>query len=577
MLCARLLCLAAVAAAAAAADMPKLTLKESGENGESCDLTKVGAQLAMTSSCDVKTTVVGSGKTISLKEVSAKVDTTASALSALAGGVNKMKCDSVGLEGTRFGEGSGCACPACQNGGNLPTQVIDGNNPCQCLCNTLLYTGEQCQTKVACDNVKDCNGRATAVSGDVVDGCTCTCIAEADNSWRGDACEKCGPAVADATEEDPTRLIDGNGQCDACPNGYDCNGGTETSDSKECFADAPCENESTCYDSHTEGENKQAIGAYKCVCTDNYEGTNCQTPKLCGTKQQAMVGAEPLPLPVCATTHTYVPDDGPYKGTTLTATGAGNWDKASNVIDGCKCDQCAQGWGHKVDEATQLPSKLCDKPTMCTIEDDCGSDGTKAAYGFAGQWTNAEGTVYNGCKCECKEHYSGTTCETYDEPGERTWEWRTSGNCPEGALVNTAAECTAAYASVAGGEDDVAPMIDRSATYTSDPSGCHVGYKGQLSMWKSDCSGPCSNTRKCLCRTDTGKSGDDHKYGVFSADASKVVKYWTREDTTQCTPILTASECTTVLNEGSTMLGGTAGAEGKYSDDYSFTVTVTHG
>jgi hypothetical protein len=554
MLCARLLCLAAVAATAIAAAMPRIELND---GAQTCDLTKVSGQMQMKSACDVVTHVLGSGKPISLIAVSAKVDTAASkvdtaasALSALANGVNKMKCDSVGLEGTRFGEGSGCTCPACQNGGILPTQVIDGTNPCQCECQPA-WEGEQCQNKVACDKDQHCNGHATAVTGFLVGGCQCTCIAESGNTWKGSTCDTCESGadydvkVPDATKK--SRWQNENGQCAPCPDGWDCNGSSTKTDIEECAKEAnQCNYGASCYDSHTAAPNTKAVGTWTCGCDTVTETTadkvfydvgtgNCEYKK-CADPNNAETHA----LAACTGNTNTLAD-----GSSSTSAGS-TWD-GNSTVDACKCT-CANGWS----------GDLCDTAAVCNAQtSECSSENTQTITGFTGAWTDADGDAQSGCKCNCKEGWTGSTCETSTDPSTTTWEYRATGNCPTGALVDTAAECTAAY-NYLENRDDVAPLIDRSQNYNSDPAGCHIGWKGQLSMWNSASSGPCSYEKLCLCRKSTGfteavgkYTAQQMQYGLFSADPEKVIKHWTRESTTQCGVITSSTECNTEFNKKS--------------------------
>jgi hypothetical protein len=547
MLRARLLCLAAVAAAATAADMPKVTLKESGESGQSCDLTKVSAQLAMTSSCDVKTTVLGPGQPISLKAVSAKVDTATSTLSALAKGVNKMKCDSVGLVGTRFGEGSGCACPACLNDGALPTQVNDGDNPCRCECPSA-WEGEQCQNKVVCDKDLHCNGHATAATGFLADagGCQCTCIAEPGNTWKGSTCGTCESGAeydgTDATKK--SRWQNENGQCAPCPDGWDCNGSSTKTDVEECAQETnQCNYGASCYDSHSAAPNTKAVGTWTCGCDTVTETTadkvffdattqNCEY-KPCADKDDQ----DTWELSECQTgsaTSTW------HDGTTVTSSSEGSkWDQNS-TISGCKC-ACAAAWGG--DACTTAPT--------CTLANSlCSTTNTKGVYGFKGAYTLANGDKKEGCHCECKEGWTGDTCEESAEPSDAEWEEVTSGNCADGALVTTVAECSAAYASIHG--ETVQPIAARQFRHgnflqDTEPAGCHIGEQGMLWLFSAAVPNthinPCRADRTCFCRKTPEVANAAYPYGKFTRPDNDVVKYWAIDDQTSCTPIIYPREC----------------------------------
>ena len=59
---------------------------------------------------------------------------------------------------------------------NNNAESVSGNkiNGCSCTCNNF-YTGVKCDNLILCNINDNCNGNAVSVEGNLKDGCTCQC------------------------------------------------------------------------------------------------------------------------------------------------------------------------------------------------------------------------------------------------------------------------------------------------------------------------------------------------------------------------------------------------------------------
>ena len=228
--------------------------------------------------------------------------------------------------------------------------VVDG---CTCTCSTG-YTGAACSScatdytgyptcaPTPCSIGVNCNGVASSVSGTLVSGCTCTCS----TGYAGAACSSCATYYSGYPTCTPT----------PCSIGVNCNGLASS-------------------------VNGTLVSGCTCTCSTGYAGAACSS---------------------CATYYTGYPTCTP----TACSIGVDCNGHASSVngtlVSGCTCT-CSTGYAGAACSscATYYTGYPTCTPTACSIGVDCN-----------GHASSVNGTLVSGCTCTCSAGYAGAACSS---------------------------------------------------------------------------------------------------------------------------------------------------------------------
>ena len=228
---------------------------------------------------------------------------------------------------------------------------------------------------LSCTTTANCSGHATAVTGNSITGCNCTCR----NAWNSSTCAVC-PLNFNATAD-----------CGSCANGFQ--------DYPQCPRSCTSAQDCSGHAISTSG----AVGNCTCNCRNQWRGATCDmcdgnfnTTADCGSCQ---VGYDS------------------YPGCYLTCTAAANCtghavNVTGNTLTGCNCS-CRNAWTNSACDVCPVnynASKDCGECAqgysdyssgchrVCTLGQDCSNHAT-----------NVTG-LSPGCNCTCRNSWSGSDC-----------------------------------------------------------------------------------------------------------------------------------------------------------------------
>ena len=337
-----------------------------------------------------------------------------------------------------------CNSHASSVSGNL----VDG---CSCTCSTG-YTGATCDAcatnyggpscePLVCTVDEDCNSHATSVSGTRVSGCTCTCSTE----FNGATCEKC------ATNYDYYP------NCSAIP----------------CTSAADCSG-------HAASVSGTLISGCTCTCATGYTGPKCDS---CATHYENYPTCQPIPC--------YVGCDCSWHASSV----------SGNIVAGCVCE-CRKGYaGAKCDQcATNFENYPSCTEVTCTNVDNC--------HGHA---DTVSGTPSTGCTCVCTSGFGGEQCNMCAAGYE---------NYPTCSLIqcNINTDCSGHAASVTGTVYSGCECACSTGFAGNACDRCNIHYEGYPACTPisctshADCNGHASSvsgttTSGCTCTCATGFNG----------------------------------------------------------------------
>ena len=276
---------------------------------------------------------------------------------------------------------SGCAC-ACAVGYTGPA------------CNVCspAYEGYPTCTPIMCITHNDCNDHATSVSGNLVTGCTCTCV----EGYTGSRCERCAPnyegyptcvetacsiadnchGLATAVSGTPATHCDctcaagfGGEHCNMCAAGFE---NYPTCSAIQCTM-SDCNN-------HASAVSGTVFVGCQCTCLAGFTGELCER---CDSKYEN--------FPACSAIACSSRCDCSNHAATVSGT----------LVSGCTCG-CAAGYaGAKCSRcATNYTNYPSCTMTTCDTCKDCNSHADSTT-----------GNQATGCTCNCYTGYAGPACE----------------------------------------------------------------------------------------------------------------------------------------------------------------------
>ena len=228
---------------------------------------------------------------------------------------------------------------------------------CSCTCATG-YTGANCNScasgysdyptcSLLCTNSSDCSGRATAVSGTLASGCSCTCAI----GYTGAACNSCASGYSGY----PTCSL-------LCTNSSDCSGratavsgtlasgcsctcatgytGATCNSCASGYSGYPtcsllCTNSSDC-SGHADAVVGTLVSGCVCTCSVGYIGTSCSA---CSSQYQGYPTCSPVPCRVDANCSSHATS---VSGTSVSGCAC----TCAAGYGGAQCNACATGYSN---------------------------------------------------------------------------------------------------------------------------------------------------------------------------------------------------------------------------------------
>ena len=429
------------------------------------------------------------------------------------------------------------ACTVAANCSNHATGVTGNvNTGCSCSCSDQ-WSGGTCNTCAAkyepancnscasgyeiypncyrtCTNAQDCSGHATAVSGNVNGGCTCTCYSQ----WNGQTCSQCLAGLNQtANPSDP-----GSVGCDRCIDGYsgfpacsrtcgqqDCSNHAQTvtgntpncncscrnqwkgstcsvcgtlynatDDCGSCVAGAtgyptcyrPCDVTADC-NGHAASVQGTSETGCNCTCRNSWYGTTCaacasqfNSSDDCGSCAQPLYGGTyPSCVPRC----------------TVAADCNGRASAVTGLRPECSCTCTAQWTGaacatcpliYLQSTCSSCASGYSGYPTcspLCTVSSNCN-----------GHASSVSGTLATGCTCNCRYNWNGTDCsqcpDKYNPSSDCNQCAAGRVNYPRCALACDASVLCNDHGSVSGDQEIGCTCNCRNSWYGSNCSQCPV-------------------------------------------------------------------------------------------------------
>ena len=310
------------------------------------------------------------------------------------------------------------------------------------------YDGYPSCSPILCTSAANCNSHASSVSGDLVDGCTCTCS----TGYNGTTCDACAtnygvypscePLVCTvdedcnghATSVAGTRVSGCTCTCSPTYTNPTCSGCAANYENYPSCSAIPCTTAADC-SGHATAVSGTLISGCSCTCATGYTGPKCDS---CATHYENYPTCLPIPC--------YIGCDCSWHATHV----------SGNIVDGCVCE-CRRGYaGAKCDQcAPNFENYPSCTETECTIAANChghadtvsgdptegcvcactkGFDGEECsmcAAGYenyptcsqipcsvntdcSGHATSVTGTVYGGCGCTCSTGFAGEACNRCD-------------------------------------------------------------------------------------------------------------------------------------------------------------------
>ena len=374
---------------------------------------------------------------------------------------------------------------------------------CSCTCSTG-YTGATCDAcatnyygypscvPIPCTIPTNCNSHASSVSGNLVDGCSCTCSA----GYTGATCDVCAtnyggpscePLVCTADEDCNSHATSVSGTrvsgCTCtCSTGYDgvtCEKCAANYDSYPNCSAIPCTSAADC-SGHAAAVSGTLISGCTCTCATGYTGPTCDS---CATHYENYPACQPIPC--------YVGCDCSWHASSV----------SGNIVAGCVCE-CRKGYaGAKCDQcATNFENYPSCTEVTCTNVDNC--------HGHA---DTVSGTPSTGCTCVCTSGFAGEQCNMCAAGYE---------NYPTCSLIqcNTNTDCSGHAASVTGTVYSGCECACSTGFAGNACDRCDIHYEGYPACApisctsRADCNGHASyvsgtTVSGCTCTCATGFNG----------------------------------------------------------------------
>ena len=279
---------------------------------------------------------------------------------------------------------------------------------CSCTCSTG-YSGASCNTcttnygvypscePLVCTVSEDCHNHATSVSGTRVSGCTCTCA----TGYTGATCSDCTnnyygypscvpiPCTIATNCNSHASSVSGNlvdgcsctcstgytgATCDACATNY----GGPSCEPLVCTVDEDCHD-------HATSVSGTRVSGCTCTCATGYTGATCSD---CTNNYYGYPSCVPIPCTIATNCNSHASS------------------VSGNLVDGCSCT-CSTGYtGATCDAcATNYGGPSCE-PLVCTVDEDCNSHATSVSGTRVSGCTCTCSTEFNGATCEkCATNY----------------------------------------------------------------------------------------------------------------------------------------------------------------------------
>jgi hypothetical protein len=279
--------------------------------------------------------------------------------------------------------------------------AVQGNDATGCICTCMnQWYGAQCQfcpdgvdpakecgvclpgysgfpfCAKTCTIKDDCDGHASAVTGNAQTGCQCNCT----NQWTGGMCQVCPPG------------LDKNADCGKCEAGYSgypfC--------AKSCTVAADCSG-------HAASVSGNAQTGCICNCENQWMGPQCE---VCPPGVDPSNGcSQCLPghvnFPFCALACTSAGNCSNHAVAVSGDSQTGCQCTCRNQWIGPQCEVCPPGVDPSSDCSACLPGysgfPFC--ALTCTIAGNCSNH----AY-------SVEGNGHTGCICGCSNQWTGGNC-----------------------------------------------------------------------------------------------------------------------------------------------------------------------
>ncbi|CUE71036.1 membrane-associated protein, putative [Bodo saltans] len=364
--------------------------------------------------------------------------------------------------------------------------LVNGNSTsgcfCQCRnqwyggtcsnCNSIFNASADCGTCAAayenypncylkCTIAANCSSHATNVSGNIVDGCNCSC----QNQWSGGNCATCAS------------VFDSSKNCGACAAGYDTY--------PHCYR--TCTVASNCSGHATNVTGNRNTGC-NCSCSAQWTNDTCgYCPPLFNASQNCAAcidgyGGYPQCTPLC----------------TVTDDCSGNANTVSGLRGACVC-VCRNRW-------SSGNCSVC--PALYNATQDCGA--CNSIYETYPQCylkcTNAancsshaafvSGNTFTKCVCNCSDKWTGNTC----------------ASCPSNYNQSTCNSCAAGFSDY--------PTCPRVCTIPQDCSNNAINVSGLTPNCVCDCRNSWSGGSCSTCAAQYNSTEDcgtcSNAYAAFS-------------------------------------------------------------
>ena len=295
-----------------------------------------------------------------------------------------------------------CTVPANCNG---HADAVSGTlvSGCTCTCSTG-YAGAFCNVcadkysgfpiceEINCTISANCAGHATAVSGTLVSGCSCTCA----TGFTGSSCTACAPLYRDypVCSEIPCTLeADCSNHADlvsgtlvrgctcTCSLGFvgdQCNSCAENYELYPACSAIPCTNQANC-DNHADLVSGTLVTGCTCNCSAGYTGDRCNG---CSPRYEGYPNCLEVPCKNEANCEGHAKE---VNGTLV----SGCTCTCNTGFTGLACDACANNY-ELYPLCTEIP---CKKTENCNNHAD-----------------NVFGTLVSGCTCTCSTGFTGASC-----------------------------------------------------------------------------------------------------------------------------------------------------------------------
>ena len=465
-----------------------------GWGGTTCDVCAVGYQLNAAGDCELICTVSSScssrATTVTFIPATGGCDCDCIAsYSSTDCSVCELKYDQTACDQCATNYITYPTCTQCSNSDhcNSHASFVSADSiksKCICNCNTAFQgtTCDECSigyitypSCTECNSFDHCTNRAASVTSNAAKSdCVCTCK----NSYSGDKCQVCDPKY-------------GGSDCDECAVGF-INYPTCT----KCTVGNHCSN-------HANTVTDMSRITCVCDCRNEWSGDTCDT---CATKYTG-------DCDVCAANHINFPS------CDKCTVGVHCSNHASSVVDDgmrnsciCTCES-----SYSTSDCSQCANGHINYPTCtkCTTSSHCSGHAN----------TVASDSLKQNCDCDCRNKWSGTTCDSCNV--------EYSGDCdvcavgyigpfPSCTQCTVATHCSNHASSVTDDGTRTTCACSCEAGFTaSDCSQCSVGHVNYPTCTECTVAAHCSgnansvtddgmrNTCVCTCKTAfTGSSCD---------------------------------------------------------------------